>query len=157
MSPVLRYQQSVAAVVATVVVAGMAATADAQDVAAGQAAAAVDPYVVGQPLPPSEPGSVLLSLTLEEAIEMALERNLDLKAARLTPQTPVRLTLVDGAGHAVERTISIDENYMVTLTDVVRNDSGASISVRPFGTVRRRGINSAIGVAISKIAIPRYT
>ena len=87
MSPVLRYQQSVAAVVATVVVAGMAATADAQDVAAGQAAAAVDPYVVGQPLPPSEPGSVLLSLTLEEAIEMALERNLDLKAARLTPQT----------------------------------------------------------------------
>jgi outer membrane protein TolC len=48
---------------------------------------AIDPYVVGQALPPSEPGSVLLDLTLEEAIELALERNLDLKAARLAPQT----------------------------------------------------------------------
>jgi outer membrane protein TolC len=75
------------AVIATVIVAGSAAPGRAQDVATGQAAAAVDPYVVGQALPPSEPGSVLLSLTLEEVIELALERNLDLKAARLTPQT----------------------------------------------------------------------
>ena len=47
----------------------------------------IDRYVVGQALPPSEPGSVLMNLGLEEAIELALERNLDLKAARLTPQT----------------------------------------------------------------------
>jgi len=52
-----------------------------------QGPAPVDRYVVGQALPPSEPGTTLLNLTLEEAIDMALDKNLDLKAARLTPQT----------------------------------------------------------------------
>ncbi len=55
--------------------------------AAPQGPAPVDRYVVGQALPPSEPGTTLLNLTLEQAIDMALEKNLDLKAARLTPQT----------------------------------------------------------------------
>jgi len=61
-------------------------------------------------------------------------------AARLTPQTPVTLTLPAGEGRTIERTISIDENYMFTITDVVRNETGAPFSVRPFGTVRRQGM-----------------
>jgi outer membrane protein len=56
-------------------------------VTAPQAPTPVDPYVVGRAMPPSEPGMNLLDLTLEQAMEMALEKNLDLKAARLTPQT----------------------------------------------------------------------
>ena len=52
-----------------------------------QALAPIDRYVVGQALPPSEPGTTLLNLTLEEAMNIALDKNLDLKAARLTPQT----------------------------------------------------------------------
>ncbi|MBC7770766.1 MAG: membrane protein insertase YidC [Phycisphaerales bacterium] len=60
--------------------------------------------------------------------------------ARLTPQTPVTMTLAAGEGRTIERTISIDDNYMFTITDVVRNESGESFSVRPFGTVRRQGM-----------------
>ncbi|HYD87091.1 MAG TPA: membrane protein insertase YidC [Vitreimonas sp.] len=60
--------------------------------------------------------------------------------ARLTPQTPVTLTLQAGEGRTIERTIAIDENFMFTITDVVRNETGAPFSVRPFGTVRRQGM-----------------
>jgi YidC/Oxa1 family membrane protein insertase len=60
--------------------------------------------------------------------------------ARLTPATPVTLTHVAENGVTLERTISIDEHYMFTITDVVRNPGGAAISVRPFGTVRRQGM-----------------
>ncbi|HEX8901672.1 membrane protein insertase YidC [Vitreimonas sp.] len=62
------------------------------------------------------------------------------EGARLTPETPVTLTLAAGEGLTIERTISIDQNYMFTITDVVRNSSGAPISARPFGTVRRMGL-----------------
>ena len=62
------------------------------------------------------------------------------EGARLTPDTPVILTLAAGDGLTLERTIAIDQNYMFTITDVVRNTSGAAISARPFGTVRRMGL-----------------
>lgn len=62
------------------------------------------------------------------------------EGARLTPDTPVTLTLAAGEGLTIERTISIDQNYMFTITDVVRNTSGATVSARPFGTVRRMGL-----------------
>jgi outer membrane protein len=48
---------------------------------------AVDRYVVGQAAPEPTPGSTMLPLTLEQAMDMALERNLDLKVARMNPQT----------------------------------------------------------------------
>jgi YidC/Oxa1 family membrane protein insertase len=59
--------------------------------------------------------------------------------ARLTPDTPVTLTRQAGAV-TIERTISIDDRYMFTITDTVRNASGAPVSVRPFGVVRRQGL-----------------
>jgi YidC/Oxa1 family membrane protein insertase len=62
------------------------------------------------------------------------------EGARLTPETPVTLTLAAAEGVTIERTISIDQNYMFTITDVVRNTSGAPVSARPFGTVRRMGL-----------------
>jgi outer membrane protein TolC len=43
-------------------------------------------YVVGQAEPPVEPGAAVVSLSLEEAMGIALERNLDLQSARLNPQ-----------------------------------------------------------------------
>ncbi|PZO54157.1 MAG: membrane protein insertase YidC [Alphaproteobacteria bacterium] len=60
--------------------------------------------------------------------------------ARLTPTTPVTLNFTSDNGLAIERTISIDENYMFTITDVVTNTTDAPIQVRPFGTVRRDGM-----------------
>lgn len=62
------------------------------------------------------------------------------EGARLTPQTPVVLTFDAGDGRTIERTISIDEHFMFTITDVVRNASSATFEVRPFGTVRREGM-----------------
>ena len=45
-----------------------------------------DRYVVGQAKPPEVPGSPVLNITLEEAIQRALDRNLDLKVQKLNPQ-----------------------------------------------------------------------
>jgi outer membrane protein TolC len=47
---------------------------------------ATDQYQVGAAVPEGTPGSDLLNLTLEQATDIALERNLDLRAARLNPQ-----------------------------------------------------------------------
>ena len=43
-------------------------------------------YEVGHALPPTVPGRQLITLTLDQAIEMALENNLDIRSARLTPR-----------------------------------------------------------------------
>jgi outer membrane protein TolC len=47
---------------------------------------AQDRYVVGQAKPPEVPGSPVLNMTLEEAIQRAVDRNLDLKVQKLNPQ-----------------------------------------------------------------------
>ena len=52
---------------------------------APQTPQAVDPYVVGQARPPVTEGSELIELTLEQAVVIALENNLDLKVARMNP------------------------------------------------------------------------
>ncbi|MCC7044278.1 MAG: TolC family protein [Acidobacteria bacterium] len=58
-----------------------------QATAAGQQVGpAVDRYQVGQATPEPTPGSSMLPLTLEQAMDMALEKNLDLKVARMNPQ-----------------------------------------------------------------------
>jgi YidC/Oxa1 family membrane protein insertase len=62
------------------------------------------------------------------------------EGARLTPQTPVTLTLDAGNGRTIERTISIDDHFMFTITDRVRNGGDAPFQVRPFGAVRRQGL-----------------
>lgn len=46
----------------------------------------LEPYEVGRAVPPVEPGRSMISLTLEEAIQRALESNLDIQSARLNPQ-----------------------------------------------------------------------
>ena len=51
-----------------------------------QGAPPIDRYVVGQAKPPEVPGTTLLDLTLEQALQMALDKNLGLQAARMNPQ-----------------------------------------------------------------------
>jgi outer membrane protein TolC len=70
----------------------MASPAAAQQPAATNSPApaqsqTIDRYVVGQARPPIVEGSKLVELTLEQAYEIALERNLDLKVARMNPQS----------------------------------------------------------------------
>lgn len=76
--------------------AGLAATVSAQT-PAGQTApapqgpsatpqAAQDRYVVGQAKPPEVPGRAVVGLTVDEAIQRALDQNIELKVARFNPQ-----------------------------------------------------------------------
>jgi outer membrane protein TolC len=44
-----------------------------------------DRYEVGRAVPPVDPGATIVALTLEQAIQRALENNLDLQSARLNP------------------------------------------------------------------------
>ena len=59
--------------------------------------------------------------------------------ATLTPQSPVVLTYDNGAGLVFKRTIAIDENYMFTVTDAVDNETGAAVTLSPYGRVTRIG------------------
>ena len=45
----------------------------------------IDRYVVGQANPPDMAGSQLMDLTLEQAMQTALDKNLDLQVARINP------------------------------------------------------------------------
>ena len=61
------------------------------------------------------------------------------EGATLTPSTPVTLTYDNGTGLTFERTISVDENYMFTLSDKVTNQGSAPASVANYGRVNRVG------------------
>lgn len=60
--------------------------------------------------------------------------------AALTPTQPVELTWDNGAGLRFKRTISIDENYLLTMSDSVTNTTGSAVSLFPSGVVYRYGI-----------------
>ncbi len=46
---------------------------------------AISQYIVGQAKPPATPGAPTRTLTLDDAIQIALEKNLDLQVAKLNP------------------------------------------------------------------------
>ena len=58
----------------------------AAQTAPGSQTPQVDRYVVGQARPPEVPGTTIVDMTLEQVIERALEKNLELKVARLEPR-----------------------------------------------------------------------
>ncbi|MGD9916089.1 MAG: membrane protein insertase YidC, partial [Rhizobiaceae bacterium] len=55
----------------------------------------------------------------------------------LTPSTPVTLTWVNDKGLTFKRTISVDDNYMFTVSDAVTNGGGASVQLQNYGRVTR--------------------
>ncbi len=57
----------------------------------------------------------------------------------LTPTTPVTLAWDNGEGLVFHRTISVDENFLFTITDTVENKSGAPVTLFPYGLVSRTG------------------
>ncbi len=56
----------------------------------------------------------------------------------LTVDTPVTLVWDNGEGQTFRRTISVDEEFMFTVTQSVENN-GADITARPYGLLRRYG------------------
>jgi YidC/Oxa1 family membrane protein insertase len=59
--------------------------------------------------------------------------------AVLTPDNPITLTYTNEQGLAFERTIAVDENYMFTYADRVRNESGQPVNLYNYGRITRIG------------------
>lgn len=60
--------------------------------------------------------------------------------ARLAIGSPVTLSTTTEDGLAITRTIAVDDKYVFTITDVVKNEGAAERTLRPFATVRRTGL-----------------
>lgn len=57
----------------------------------------------------------------------------------LAPGQPVTLGWDNGKGLNFSRQISVDEDYMFTVTDSVQNNGAAAVSLAPYGVVARHG------------------
>ena len=55
----------------------------------------------------------------------------------LTQDTPVVLTWTNDKGLTFTRTIDVDDNYMFSIEDAVKNDTTVAVSVQPYGRVTR--------------------
>ena len=69
-------------------------------------------------------------------------------SGKLTPKTPLTLTWDNGAGLLFTRKISVDENYMFTIDDTVKNTGSTSVTLRPYGLISRTGTPPASGFAV---------
>ena len=58
----------------------------------------------------------------------------------LTPETPIMLVHETASGLRFERLITVDENYLFTLTDTVTNTSGREVELQRYGLVRHEGL-----------------
>jgi YidC/Oxa1 family membrane protein insertase len=60
----------------------------------------------------------------------------------LTETSPVTLVWDNGAGLIFRRVMSIDENFMFTVTQSVENQTGGEVRLSPYGIVARHGLPS---------------
>jgi YidC/Oxa1 family membrane protein insertase len=66
----------------------------------------------------------------------------------LAPGQKLTLTWDNGAGLVFTRTFSIDENYMFTVEDAVKNSGGEPVSLTPYGLISRTGTPPVSGYYI---------
>jgi YidC/Oxa1 family membrane protein insertase len=59
--------------------------------------------------------------------------------SRLTPGAPVTLRHVTREGIVLAQNISVDENFMFTITQNAENKSAAAVTLYPFGQITRTG------------------
>ena len=67
---------------------------------------------------------------------------------RLTPATPVTLTWDNGAGLLFERTIALDEDFMFTVKQRVKNNSNNPVTLYPYGFIARVDEPATLGFFI---------
>ncbi|NJC33119.1 YidC/Oxa1 family membrane protein insertase [Sphingomonas jejuensis] len=60
----------------------------------------------------------------------------------LAPGAPVTLSWNNGAGLTFDIIVSVDENYLFTVQQRVRNASGAPVAVRPYSLIARTGAST---------------
>ncbi|MHC8508421.1 MAG: membrane protein insertase YidC [Rhodospirillales bacterium] len=57
----------------------------------------------------------------------------------LTPRRPLTLSWTNAAGVTFEKVIELDDEYMFTVTQRVKNNSAATAAVHPYSLILRRG------------------
>ncbi len=57
----------------------------------------------------------------------------------LTPSSPITLSWDNGQGLIFKRHVTLDQNYMFTITDTVENTTGAPVTLYPYAVVARQG------------------
>ena len=72
----------------------------------------------------------------------------DADGERLMPGQDVTLTWTNPQGLTFERTFSVDEDYMFTVTQRVVNNGEATVSLAPYGLISRRGTPETSGFYI---------
>jgi YidC/Oxa1 family membrane protein insertase len=63
---------------------------------------------------------------------------------RLAPGQPVVLQWDNGAGLTFTREIAVDHNFLFTVTDSVRNDTGAAVQLDPWGILAQHGLPAGL-------------
>ena len=66
----------------------------------------------------------------------------------LSASSPITLEFVNGKGLTFQRTIAVDENYMFNITDTVRNNSPAAVTMQPYGRIARYGEPKIEGIYV---------
>ncbi len=66
-------------------------------------------------------------------------------SGRLGPGKPVTLRWDNGAGLSFARSISLDDNYVFTVTEKVRNAMGEPVTLSPFALISRHGTPRTLG------------
>ena len=66
----------------------------------------------------------------------------------LSPSTPVTMTWDNGKGLLFKRVISVDSDYLFTITDEVENKTGAEVSIKPYALISRLGMPHVQGYYI---------
>lgn len=66
----------------------------------------------------------------------------------LTAQTPVTLVWENGQGLIFRQTYSIDDNFLITVKQTVKNTSGQPIVLAPYGRILRRDTPKTLGFMI---------
>ena len=70
------------------------------------------------------------------------------KSNVLSTNSPVTLFWDNGMGLVFKRTYQIDENYMFTITQTVENLTSSSVTLYPYGLIKRQGTPETTGFYI---------
>lgn len=127
-----------AAMLAMVSVATIASAQTPAGPAARAPQAAQDRYIVGQAKPPAVAGRNMMDLTIDDAIQRALDRNIDLKVQRYNPQ------LTD---YSIKQTRAA---YMPTFTETSQFRDSTSLTSNTTelsSTISTKNITSTTGMS----------
>jgi YidC/Oxa1 family membrane protein insertase len=69
-------------------------------------------------------------------------------AKELGTDRPVTLSWDNGQGLTFTRTFAVDQNYMFTVTDAVKNSGAAAVKLHPYGRIVRVGTPKTVGYYI---------